>query len=94
MIRSQWLDVVRVFIKVIRSIGAKIAKVYQIKVLLKGDEINGKKSNFPKELHTPSMLQYADKALRLEVTVCSRALREWQINMPCNWSLDTGKLIL
>ena len=40
------------------------------------------------------MLQYADKALRLEVTVCSRALREWQINMPCNWSLDTGKLIL
>ncbi len=72
----------------------KDSKYTKLKCYSKGDEINGKKSNFPKELRTPSMLQYADKALRLEVTVCSRALREWQINMPCNWSLDTGKLIL
>ena len=63
-------------------------------MLLKGDEINSKKSNFPKELRTPSMVEYADKALRLEVTICSRALREWQINMPCNWDLNTGKLLL
>ena len=72
----------------------KDSKYTKLKCYSKGDEINSKKSNFPKELRTPSMVEYADKALRLEVTICSRALREWQINMPCNWDLNTGKLLL
>ena len=72
----------------------KDSKYTRLKCYSKGDEINGKKSNFPKELRTPAMLDYADKALRVEVEIRSRALREWQINTPCNWSLDTGKLIL
>ena len=72
----------------------KDSKYTRLKCYSKGDEINSKKSNFPKELRTPAMLDYADKALRVEVEIRSRALREWQINTPCNWSLDTGKLIL
>lgn len=72
----------------------KDSKYTKLKCYSKGDEINGKKSNYPDELRTPEMLDYADKALRLEVTICSRALRDWEINMPCNWSLDTGKLLL
>jgi II/X family phage/plasmid replication protein len=40
------------------------------------------------------MLQYADKALRLEMTIARKALNEWQINTPCNWTADTGKLLL
>lgn len=72
----------------------KDSKYTKLKCYSKGDEINSKKSNFPKELRTPAMLDYADKALRLELTVCSRALREWEINRPCVWSLDTGKLLL
>ena len=72
----------------------KDSKYTKLKCYSKGDEINSKKSNFPQELRTPEMLDYADKALRLEVTVCSRALREWEINSPCVWSQDTGKLIL
>ena len=62
---------------------------WYLKCYSKGDEINGKKSNFPKELRTPSMLQYADKALRLEMTIARKALNEWQINTPCNWTADT-----
>jgi II/X family phage/plasmid replication protein len=67
---------------------------WYLKCYSKGDEINSKKSNFPKELRTPSMLQYADKALRLEMTIARKALNEWQINTPCNWTADTGKLLL
>jgi len=72
----------------------KDSKYTKLKCYSKGDEIESRKSNFPQELRTPAMLEYASKALRLEVTICSRALREWEINMPCNWSLDTGELIL
>ena len=67
---------------------------WYLKCYSKGDEINGKKSNFPKELRTPAMLEYADKALRLEMTIARKALNEWHINMPCNWTSDTGKLLL
>lgn len=67
---------------------------WYLKCYSKGDEINSKKSNFPNELRTPSMLEYADKALRLEMTIARKALNEWQINTPCNWTVDTGKLLL
>ena len=56
--------------------------------------INSKKSNFPDDLRTPQMLEYADRALRLELVLCSKALREWQLNMPCNWTLETPKMLL
>lgn len=72
----------------------KGSKYYFLKCYSKGDEINSKKSNFPDALRTPQMLEYADKALRLELTLCSKALREWNINEPCNWTPDTPKMLL
>ena len=72
----------------------KGSKYYSLKCYSKGDEINGKKSNFPDVLRTPEMLEYADRALRLELTLCSKALREWHLNMPCNWTLETPKMLL
>lgn len=72
----------------------KGSKYYSLKCYSKGDEINSKKSNFPDTLRTPEMLEYADKALRLELTLCSKALREWHLNMPCNWAQDTAKMLL
>ena len=65
-----------------------------LKCYSKGDEINSKKSNFPQELRTPEMLEYADKALRLELTLASKALREWGLNMPCNWLPNQAKSLL
>jgi II/X family phage/plasmid replication protein len=72
----------------------KGSKYYFLKCYSKGDEINSKKSNFPSELRTPQMLEYADKALRLELVLCSKALREWHLNVPCNWTLETPKMLL
>ena len=72
----------------------KGSKYYFLKCYSKGDEINHKKSNFPNELRTPQMLEYADRALRLEIVLCSKALREWHINQPCNWTPETPKMLL
>jgi II/X family phage/plasmid replication protein len=72
----------------------KGSKYYYLKCYSKGDEINSKKSNFPDALRTPQMLEYADRALRLELVLCSKALREWGINEPCFWSLDLPKMLL
>ena len=72
----------------------KGSKYYYLKCYSKGDEINSKKSNFPDELRTPEMLEYADKALRLELVLCSKALREWHLNMPCVWLPDMPKMLL
>ena len=72
----------------------KGSKYYYLKCYSKGDEINSKKSNFPDDLRTPEMLEYADKALRLEIVLCSKSLREWHINMPCVWSPDMPKMLL
>lgn len=72
----------------------KGSKYFYLKGYSKGDEINGKKSNFPDELRTPAMLDYADKALRLELTLCSNFLRRSKLNLPCNWLRDTARMLL
>lgn len=65
-----------------------------IKCYAKGDEIDSKKSNYPEALRIPQMLDYADKALRLEITIKSNQLREWQLHEVSHWGADTGKLLL
>lgn len=72
----------------------KGSKYYYLKCYSKGDEIDSKKSNFPQELRTPQMLEYADRALRLELVLCSKALREWHINRPCVWTPETARMLL
>jgi II/X family phage/plasmid replication protein len=65
-----------------------------LKCYSKGDEINSKKSNFPQSLRTAQMLEYADRALRLELTLKSNQLREWQLHEVAHWNADTGKMLL
>lgn len=72
----------------------KGSKFSYLKCYSKGDEINSKKSNYPDELRTPQMLEYADRSLRLELVICSKALREWGLNEACNWTVDTPKMLL
>lgn len=72
----------------------KGSKYFYLKCYSKGDEINSKKSNYPDALRVPQMLNYADKALRLELVLCSKALREWGLNEPCKWVIDTPKMLL
>lgn len=72
----------------------KGSKLWFLKCYSKGDEISSKKSNYPAALRTPEMLLYADKALRLEVQLCSKFLRDTGFNMPCNWQPDTARMLL
>lgn len=72
----------------------KGSKRWFLKCYSKGDEINGKRSNFPDELRTPQMLEYADKALRFEVTLKSNQLRAWELHEVKNWDEETAKMIL
>lgn len=72
----------------------KGSKYWFVKCYSKGDEINGKKSNFPSELRTPKMLEYADKSLRLELVLCSKFLRETQFCWVYHWTPETAKMLL
>lgn len=72
----------------------KNSRRWSIKCYSKGDEINSKKSNFPDALRTPEMLAYADRALRLELTLRSNQLREWLLHDVSHWNADTGKMLL
>ena len=72
----------------------KNSRRWSIKCYSKGDEINSKKSNFPDALRTPEMLEYADRALRLELTLRSNQLREWLLHDVSHWNADTGKMLL
>lgn len=65
-----------------------------LKCYSKGDEINSKKSNFPNDLRTPQMLEYAERALRLELTIKSNQLRKWQLHEVSHWNSETGKMLL
>ena len=72
----------------------KGSKYFFLKCYSKGDEINSKKSNFPEALRTPQMLEYAERALRVELTLRSNQLREWQLHEVSNWNAETGKMLL
>lgn len=72
----------------------KNSRRWSIKCYSKGDEINSRKSNFPDALRTPEMLAYADRALRLELTLKSNQLREWLLHDVSHWGADTGKMLL
>ena len=72
----------------------KSSRRWSLKCYSKGDEINHKKSNFPHALRTPDMLEYAERALRVELTIKSNQLREWQLHEVSNWNAETGKMLL
>lgn len=72
----------------------KGSKYWFMKCYSKGDEIDNKKSNYPDELRTPQMLDYANKALRLELVLCSKFLRASFLNEAWRWQKETAKMLL
>ena len=40
------------------------------------------------------MLEYAERALRLELVLKSNQLREWQLHHVAHWNAETGKMLL
>lgn len=72
----------------------KGSKRWFLKCYSKGDEINSKKSNFPEELRTPEMLDYASRSLRFEMTLKSNYLRDIGLHYAYAWCEDTCKILL
>jgi len=72
----------------------KNSRRWSIKCYSKGEEINSKNSNFPDALRTPDMLSYADRALRVELSMKSNALREALLHIPANWNAETARMLL
>ena len=72
----------------------KGSKRWFLKCYSKGEEISSKNSNFPDAFRTPDMLSYADRALRLELTMKSNALREALLHIPANWNAETARMLL
>ena len=72
----------------------KGSKRWFLKCYSKGEEINSKNSNFPDALRTPEMLAYAERALRVEMTIKSNALREMGLHIAANWTPETAKMLL
>ena len=72
----------------------KGSRRWVLKCYSKGDEINSKKSNFPDDLRTPQMVEYADNALRMEVTLKSNQLREFLLHDASIWTPETAKMLL
>lgn len=72
----------------------KGSKYWFLKCYHKGDEINRKKSNFPSELKTAEMLDYANKSLRLELVLCSKFLRSTCLNNAYFWQEKTARMLL
>lgn len=72
----------------------KGSKYWFMKCYHKGDEILRKKSNFPDDLKTVEMLDYADKSLRLELVLCSKFLRSTLLCNAYLWEKETARMLL
>lgn len=67
------------------------------KIYHKGDEIHSKKKEH--RLHNdflaiPELVEYATKSLRLELKILSTQLKEWELHLGYNWTLETPFYLL
>jgi II/X family phage/plasmid replication protein len=67
------------------------------KIYHKGDEIHSRKKEH--RLHDdflaiPELVDYATKSLRLELKILSTQLKEWELHLGYNWTLETPYYLL
>jgi II/X family phage/plasmid replication protein len=72
----------------------KISRRWAVKCYSKGHEINAKGHKLPKELQIPELLEFADKALRIELVIRSMGLKKLNLDTAKNWSKDHPKMLL
>ena len=73
---------------------AKQSRRWSVKCYSKGQEINAKKHKLPDELQIPELLEWAEKALRLELVLRSMQLKDMMLHVGSNWCADTAKMLL
>lgn len=73
---------------------AKNSRRWSAKCYSKGHEINAKNHQLPKELQIPELLEWADKALRIELVLRGMQLKDMILSNGKHWCADTAKMLL
>ncbi|WP_180097748.1 phage/plasmid replication protein, II/X family [Acinetobacter sp. YH12156] len=72
----------------------KNSRRWALKCYSKGHEINARGHKLPKELQIPELLEYADKALRIEAVVRQLELKRRGLDLASDWDIDTPEVLL
>jgi len=72
----------------------KNSRHWSLKCYSKGHEIGAKNHQLPKDLQIPELMDWANRALRLELVFRSRFLRDTGLFRVSKWTQDTGKELL
>ena len=72
----------------------KNSRRWSLKCYSKGQEIKAKGHRLPSELSTPEMLEYAEKALRIEGVTRQLELKRRSLHLASNWDIDTAEVLL
>lgn len=72
----------------------KSSRRWAVKCYSKGHEINAKGHKLPKELQIPELLDFAEKALRIELVIRSMGLKHLNLDTAKDWSKDLPKVLL
>ena len=72
----------------------KNSRRWALKCYSKGLEILAKGHKLPSELAIPEMLEYAQKALRIEGVTRQLELKRRSLHLACNWDIDTAEELL
>lgn len=72
----------------------KSSRRWAVKCYSKGHEINAKGHKLPKELQIPELLDFAEKALRIELVIRSMGLKYLNLDTAKDWSKDLPKMLL
>lgn len=72
----------------------KNSRRWSLKCYSKGQEIKARGHKLPPELCTPEMLEYAEKALRIEGVTRQLELKRRSLHVASNWDIDTAEVLL
>ena len=72
----------------------KNSRRWALKCYSKGLEILAKGHKLPPELAIPEMIEYAQKALRIEGVTRQLELKRRSLHLACNWDVDTAEELL
>lgn len=72
----------------------KNSRRWSLKCYSKGQEIKARGHKLPSELCTPEMLEYAEKALRIEGVTRQLELKRRSLHVASNWDIDTAEVLL
>lgn len=72
----------------------KNSRRWSLKCYSKGHELTAKGHKLPSELQIPELLEYAEKALRIEAVIRGLELKRQGLEVASNWDIDTATMLL